>query len=334
MLSVSPSNKHFEQQLCSYNQRTVTTQMSSSSSSFGLSSSSSQPSSTSSSPGTYDYVYTGFTGKKSAPQTIIPSRSQSQFHTSHSYPLSSTPPSINFSTHPKINKSFRQSSGELSDSSPIESPGSSQLLPPGMITLLEDLDMDDTVSPLKNRSRVAAHLVRTQSLSTGSAPVKQKRANTTSTCQPTHYLKVTHPEKGLQDEYVFMRPGQRPARQQVASKQGSKATITQSNYDFLKPLPATKSTSEDHTSTYENSPLPPDVATATPLLYQPSYENCNPAQLILETPQQHPVTEDDPSSADGATNINSAKHIKSGEIQSAWDELENLGHILENFINQ
>lgn len=220
-----------------------------------------------------------------------------------------------------------------------------------MITMLEDLGNNDDVSSLQSTvsstSSRDSPLVRTYSLPGGSAHVKQKRANSTSTCHPTHYLKMTNPKAALlQDGYVFMQPVHRSSRsspnqlQEGSTKEITKATPInrRQNYDQLTPIEENSSHEESTSpSNYENHPLPPDVANATPLLFQPTYQNFNLTQLVPETPQPDQVTKDDPLSVEELTAnfVDSANHIKgTNKLQTVWDELQNLENVIEGLVKE
>ena len=102
---------------------------------------------------------------------------------------------------------------------------------------------------------------------------KHKRANSTSTCQPTHYIKhrlqkTPQPLPEQQEEYVFMQPVHK-APEPVKSVPPS----CRQNYDQLTTIEERSLREEGPVSDYENYPLPADVAKATPIVFQPTYEN-------------------------------------------------------------
>ena len=222
-----------------------------------------------------------------------------------------------------------------------------------MITMLQDLGMADgstsTPQSSSSTSSKVSPLVRTYSFPGGNVPTKQKRANSTSTCHPTHYFKMANPKAGLlQDGYVYMQPVHRSpsltAKQEVSSKEAAKPSpvCRRQNYDQLAPIEE-QSSHEDSTppSNYENYPLPPDVVNATPILFQPTYQNFNLSELTPEVQKQpHPMTEDEASSVNilATANFDSAKIIsgskRNDQLQSAWDELQNLETVLEGFVKE
>lgn len=200
-----------------------------------------------------------------------------------------------------------------------------------MITMLQDLGTEETDGSTAT-SEVPPPLVRTLSLPGGSNRTKHKRANSTSTCQPTHYLKhrlqkTPQPPMAEQpEEYVFMQPIQK-------APEPAKSALPPScrqNYDQLSTI---EERSLGPASDYENYPLPEDVAKATPVIFQPTYENFGssmkpdtPSETRHDNPQQPDTAQTDTAPTASSKNCDLAA--------SVWDELQNLENVLAGLTAQ
>ena len=166
-----------------------------------------------------------------------------------------------------INESMSNLISELSSESSKQDQQSVTSDLDDMITMLQDLGTDEA-----DGSSEPPPLVRTLSLPSGSNRTKHKRANSTSTCQPTHYIKhrlqkpAQPPMPEQPEEYVFMQPIQKAPEPAKSAPPPS----CRQNYDQLSTI---EERSLGPTSDYENYPLPADVAKETPIVFQPTYEN-------------------------------------------------------------
>ena len=121
-----------------------------------------------------------------------------------------------------------------------------------------------------------------------SMPTKPKRANSTSTCQPTHCFKYRRLKSGPQgtetpDEYVFMQPLHKVPQSALQDPDNvndmgkpvpkSSSISRRQNYDQLGTIEERSLRDDSPLSDYINYPLPNDAAKATPIIFQPTYEN-------------------------------------------------------------
>ena len=195
-----------------------------------------------------------------------------------------------------------------------------------MITMLQDLGTDEA----DGSSSEAPPLVRTLSLPSGSNRTKHKRANSTSTCQPTHYIKhrmqkVPQPPMAEQpEEYVFMQPLHKAPEPAKSAPPPS----CRQNYDQLSTI---EERSIGPASDYENYPLPAEVAKATPILFQPTYENLSSATTPDATATSSETKHDKPDMAQTDPVANS----KNCDLMTTvWDELQNLENVLAGLTTQ
>ena len=153
-----------------------------------------------------------------------------------------------------INESMSNLISELSSEAGSIGKQDQQTFPSDLddvISMLQDLgteEVDATTSEVSPR-------VRTHSLPSGSTKTKHKRANSTSTCQPTHYIKhrlqkTPQPLPEQQEEYVFMQPVHK-APEPVKSVPPS----CRQNYDQLTTIEERSLREEGPVSDYENYPL-------------------------------------------------------------------------------
>ena len=203
-----------------------------------------------------------------------------------------------------------------------------------VIAQLHDLAGDDDIStqePVK----------RSNTLPSGHNHKNIKRANSTSTCQPTHYLKTrSHNSTLSQDEYVIMKPTSRILDQvredQIISdskgKRVPKGKPPRINYDSLEPqLSPIKEPSISHTegTEYMNHPLPTEIVNAKPIMYQREYENINhsnyiPSSLPDDIDENIYMNHDQPPTT---------KEEMVTLVSSTWDELDKLQSVLDEFAN-
>ena len=230
-----------------------------------------------------------------------------------------------------INESMSNLISELSSEAGSIGKQDQQTFPSDLddvISMLQDLgteEVDATTSEVSPR-------VRTHSLPSGSTKTKHKRANSTSTCQPTHYIKhrlqkTPQPLPEQQEEYVFMQPVHK-APEPVKSVPPS----CRQNYDQLTTIEERSLREEGPVSDYENYPLPADVAKATPIVFQPTYENFASTMTPDTTPSvtKHDDPLPDTLQTDPAPPVSS----KSCDMTAFWDEIQNLENVLAGLTTQ
>ena len=178
--------------------------------------------------------------------------------------------------------------------------------------------LDDIINQLEEFAKrdddnFKTPVTRSNTLPSGQQPQnKSRRTNSTSTCQPTHYLTHKKAKSTLEhNEYVVMKPigGNQTATQSKPPRQ---------SYDFLElQLSPIKEASTSTSGDYENYPQPEEVAKATPTNYVTPYEN------ILSN-----VTDDDDDIYEN-TEPTPLKDKKVGAlITSTLSELDNLQAVL------
>ena len=169
---------------------------------------------------------------------------------------------------------------------------------------------------------------RSNTLPSGEKKPAFSRANSTSTCQPTHYMKLRNPKADLLNEgYVLMRSRGRLALDQLPEETtpSTKATPTRrENYDQLE---------LQDTEQYVNHPVPADVAMGTPVMYEREYHNVThnngKGVVSIDTPTHE---EDEP--IDEAIYVNhdlppTTKKEMDQLFTSAWSEIDNLQLVLD-----
>lgn len=160
-------------------------------------------------------------------------------------------------------------------------------------------DIDDLIAQLQQLASDKPSLIPRCNTLPGSAKSSLlKRANSTSTCQPTHYLAVNKPSPSSslynrqvpnpdlsKDGYIEMRSALRSASFSVPDKStsqpptGAVGKTARFSYDFLElePIKETSiggtSVTSDSTLNYQNHPFPVELSNAQTTNYEHSYEN-------------------------------------------------------------
>lgn len=344
------------------------------SSSFSISSSSpsTQPSSSTRSSGVYEDTYDYAQTTESGPPITKP----------RSLPLDSPPP-VNLTTHPsRRHKRCVSNPGDMKTTSGLLTPNllGRQKSPSKDSGFTEDNEtfehINESLSNLVNelefmsespaatpaattpsdaladldkeiiKLNIAATppLVRRHSLPGGAKMTKTKRANSTSTCQPTHYLKMKHNRNAppQQDEYVFMQPAPKSNTVNAPPSKSIETddTLTnissrndlpnrRQNYDQLTPI-----VEDSNSDCYENFPLPKEVAEADPIIYQPTYQNFSLDEVAPRLNLNH-KDKNIPSNInkDSIDMYTSSSEVEKREekFQSVWDEIDNLESVLAEF---
>ncbi len=284
-------------------------------------------------------------------------------------PLSSTPPPINLVSHPSRRKEVTQHKRSLSipgkTTNTIDGVADNKLIfhsstDSGLastISLEDDFqsideslsqimsDLNDTTSNNNNKNGdglsdliaqlecfatsdktdITKPVIRSNTLPSGQTKPVFKRANSTSTCQPMHYLRVRNPKADLMnDGYVMMGSGGHAPLDKVPEEKNTILTKKQTNGQDV----------------YMNHPLPHEVATATPILYQREYHNIthsnNDDGPIYENNDDNdgPIYENNDD--DEAIYMNHdqtpATDTEMKQLfSSAWSEIDNLQLILNQF---
>ena len=169
---------------------------------------------------------------------------------------------------------------------------------------------------------------RSNTLPSGERKPAFLRANSTSTCQPTHYMKLRNPKADLLNEgYVLMKSRGRLALDRLPEEASAytKPTPTRrDNYDQLE---------IQETEQYVNHPVPADVAMGTPVMYEREYHNVTHSNekgvVCNDTPT---LEEDEP--IDEAIYMNhdlppTTKTEMDQLFTSAWSEIDNLQLVLD-----
>ena len=219
----------------------------------------------------------------------------------------------------------------------------------------EDDGLNDLIAELNSfaGSSDQKPIKRSNTLPSGEKKPVFKRANSTSTCHPMHYLKMHNPKSELMnDGYVMMVSSGRamldkvPEEKMDKSSNSTQPTTKRLNYDQLELKE--KSVTPPPTE-YMNHPLPLDVANGIPVIYQREYQNVShhdTTHRVKTTPDPSPVkgTTPDPSTVKGTTpdpspedeaiymNYDQAPTTDKEMAElfsSAWNEIDNLQHILE-----
>lgn len=197
-------------------------------------------------------------------------------------------------------------------------------------------DLNDLINQLETFASTSSNednaVKRSNTLPSGITRPAFKRAHSTSTCQPMHYMKLRNPKADLmKDGYVMMGSGGWACLDKVPEERNSNSTPPtipvnkRMNYDKLE-LNEDSKESNSLSADYTNVPLPPDVAKATPILYQREYENIsfggnpgdNPGESCIDEPiytnhdQQGPTTDKEMEQL----------------FSSAWSEIDNLQQVL------
>lgn len=178
-----------------------------------------------------------------------------------------------------------------------------------LIASLEDFANEDTCT-----------FKRSNSLPSASVSRNHKRANSTSTCHPIHYLehkKTKTKLTGGHNEYVSMR--------------SAGPALPRLNYDFLEtqlsPIKEGSLANVTNSSKgYENFPPPEDIAKGTPTNYVVPYANIGSTDYddddIYENTEPVPFKEE--TLKEPPNNFDSL-------ISSTLNELDNLQNVLEQF---
>lgn len=209
----------------------------------------------------------------------------------------------------EIDKSINDILSDLSISPPANKVNESPETHNGLDDIINQLeefaksDDDDLKTPV----------TRSNSLPSGQQPHSQnRRTNSTSTCQPTHYLAHKKVKANLgHNEYVIMKPigGSQPAAQLKPPRQ---------SYDFLElQLSPIKEASTSTSGDYENYPPPEEVAKGIPTNYVTPYEN------VLSN-----VTDDDDDIYENTEPIPMKDNKVGALITSTLSELDNLQAVL------
>lgn len=257
-----------------------------------------------------------------------------------------------------INESMSNLISELSSES--GSIGASEQLKANdlddVITMLQGLGGEETTDTSTTATPAISEdtpFVRAMSFPRSSMPTKPKRANSTSTCQPTHYFKHRRPNSGPQDaetpdDYVLMQPLHKAPQSALqdpdnTSDMGkpvpkSSSISRRQNYDQLGTIEERSLQDDSSLSDYINYPLPDDAAKATPIIFQPTYQNFD-STLGSSSPPQKAVniTAEQPSRHSSSSSISktvSGSPATDSKMQEVWDEIQNLENVLANLTNE
>ena len=215
--------------------------------------------------------------------------------------------------------------------------------------VLDDLisELEDFASDKSSTSgSYTPSVKRSNTLPSGNKKPDFKRANSTSTCHPTHYMKMRNPKADLaEDGYVIMVSAGRnvldkvPEENSTSSSTTSTTTTTSSvkkgpiariNYDKLE-LQSNPSSSETckPSTDYVNHPLPPEIARGTPVLYQREYGN-----ITHGNQAEHLDLVDEGNFEEEAIYMNhdqppTTKNEMAELFSSTWDEINNLQQVLD-----
>ena len=277
------------------------------------------------------------------------------FNKRHSMlPISSTPPPINLVSHPSRKKDTQHrrslsipsgktnitvdavtdkqkqfhSSTDSGLASTISLEDDFQMIDESLSQIMSDLqdttstktedDLTDLIAQLESFATSndddSTPLKRSNTLPLGKKKAEFRRANSTSTCQPMHYMRLRNPKADLMnDGYIMMGSGGRAYLDKVPEEKNSV-------------VPKTNCVTEPDTpDTYMNHPLPPDIAKATPIIYQRDYENI--------THNNNPTTNNN-NEDDEAIYMNHDQAPATDKemeqlFSSAWNEIDNLQLVLD-----
>lgn len=199
-----------------------------------------------------------------------------------------------------------------------------------IIASLEEMAKGEELKP-----KLPLQIKRSNTLPSSHEEYKPRRANSTSTCHPIHYLEHKKMKRAIVgDEYVEMKAISPLAKHKAnVGRGGGRGTSRSVSYEGTAELSPIKETTVVTATDYENYPQPEDVLRGTVTNYKTPYANITASGRGGAAPQfnDDDIYENNEPAPPPPPGPPSSSNKLDSLLSSTFQELDSLQDVLEQF---